>query len=638
MSFDHSLSLAPIGWRPSDSGTDGVVAPSAVDTEPYILMLRSGSEPAPRSLRAHLADFCSEDCISHLTPVLGLETNDGHAIKGQVIHEDPALKKRLRDRPELAAFYRESCKARVAGREFCDFSLEPAQAAEHLTDARFHLLSAAYTTTKLFADTWVKSLSPVTDWHVHSVPIHTGAAETIDTICQDIHKAVEAIDHLCQPEGSEVEEGTTIALCGLLGTTGIRLRLESLTDTFPTLSRLDGALVEWLTDLFWHTLIFESPCYPRPDELAFQLSMCANNSSTHPKRKYEPTAMVQRHADQRFQNAMEQSLRRGMRSGKQQPRARGKLQDAIAASLTAQYHIRSAQPSKLHPFPLAISFAHDLELEKSMAFQPEGCEVFHVAFPVVHAMSTEARSKGTLRWLIGDFPGVLDQPKTAQQVLDVLSRPQNGWRWLNDVVQGDRSIDEGSEWAPPEQSIRGPLILKVSGSPLHEMEEDASTHQCLVPSLQLSIENGELPEPESRVFPLGHLMHVPAVTELDVLQLSQVDDWSRGARQQDSGQHKAGLPFPIVQELMGRDRYWLIVGHDLSDWSARLQLFGQISRSVLFDRSSRALAVSRRADMDRARLLASLNIPITFGAFEELSPHIVRAAVKSLKKAGVDVR
>lgn len=631
--MSESPDLKSISWDGAELPSIGST-PTVVGTEPYILMLDPLSQYQPGELTAHLPAFADRQFVEHLTPVLGMETNDGFAIPGQMIHEDPRLKDRIADDDGVQDFLDQVMESRKAGREPAEFGPEDKRVTQDLTEIRFHLLKAAYALTKLFADTWAESLSPVNDWRVHSVEFGFDPRGSSGVVLAELKKSLEAVKKFESHQGqfSTAEQQNHLRL--LLGADGIEVRLQSMIKDFATLKRLDGALVEWLTDLFWHTLIFESPCYPRPDELAFQLSLAANASSAHPTRKYEPTAMVERHADDRFRRAIKYSIRRAMKGGDNAPRVRGRLQDAAAASLVAQFRVRQAQPLR-HPFPIAISLTSDLELEKSLAFHGQ-CGVFHVAFPVVHAMTL--KGKGTLRWIVGTFKGGgADLPTTADQVWANLSAPIDGWRWLNDVVRPGFEIDEPGD-GREERSVRGPLILKVNGSPLHHVLGDASAHQHLAPDLQRSIRLGELPPSRVADKPLGHLIHVPAVTELDVLQLAQIDDWSRGARQQDEGQHKAGLPLPLVNELMSPNRFWLIAGHDLSDWSARLQLFGQISRSVLTEDGSQALAVSRKTDVDRARLLANLGIPICFGCFEGLSDAIQESARRSLQHAGLEKR
>lgn len=631
--------MSPAQQYPSVSYGEGDEHRHALAAEPYIIMLDPLANSTPGRLETHASKFPNRPHVKHLTPVLGVEASDGLAVPGQVLHMDADLRHRVEGSPDLSNFLERVCEMRAAHREWVDLTLPDRRLAKDLTDLRLHLLTAAFALTRLFAESWVIDLVPVNDWRVHAVDFAFSEHGPSGQVKKELVAAREAATRFGRHQDpySEGESRTHLRL--LLGPDGIDHRLDTLIRDLPGASRLDGSLVEWVTDLFWHTLIFESPCYPRPDELAFQLSMAANPGSDHPTRKYEPTAMVERHADDQFRRAIKHSIRRAMRAGDEEPRPCGRLQEAAAASLVSQYAVRATR-KKVHPFPIAISLSADLELEKALAFN-QHCDAFHVAFPVVHAMNVTG--KGTLRWLVGRFyGGRRGRPRDARGVWAALSAPVDGWRWLNDVVPPGLDVDSAGS-RPPEEVLSGPLILKVNGSPLHNVAGDASTHQHLAPSIDNGILRGDLGRSTDDEHPLGHFFHVPAVTELDVLQLSQVDDWSRGARQQATGQDragaaaepvKAGLPLAVVQELMASNRFWLIAGHDLSDWSARLQLFGQISRAVLAG-GSQALAVSRKEDVDRARLLANLGIPICFGNFEELSHHITATADMALRDAGL---
>ena len=254
------------------------------------------------------------------------------------------------------------------------------------------------------------------------------------------------------------------------------------------------------------------------------------------------------------------------------------------------------------PFPLAISLTTDLELERALAAHrtPGGdSRPFYVAFPIVMVRPNNERS-GELRWIVGQFS--TRSFETGADLWTSLTNPDDGWHEL-----GHHHVPEAMQ-----VDLDGPLLLKVNGSPLHHVEMHLQDHPHLASQLDLIRNKDAL------------LLHAPAITELDVLQLAQVDQWALGAK--GSNDRHAGLPSPIYEEFDREQRSWLLLGHDLTDWSSRLQLFIQISRSALArGQDPRALAIGRRLDPDRARLLHAFRIEYAGGAIEECAGRISHA-------------
>jgi hypothetical protein len=124
--------------------------------------------------------------------------------------------------------------------------------------------------------------------------------------------------------------------------------------------------------------------------------------------------------------------------------------------------------------------------------------------------------------------------------------------------------------------------------------------------------------------------HAPALAEIDVLQITHIDEWAYGARHGANPADNSidqGLPTAISAELDHPDRYWLIAGQRLADWSVRMQLFLHVCRALIKGTGlPSALAVSRAFDRDRARLLDGLGISRASGDFESLAPILHRIA------------
>ena len=195
--------------------------------------------------------------------------------------------------------------------------------------------------------------------------------------------------------------------------------------------------------------------------------------------------------------------------------------------------------------------------------------------------SKAVENRARLRWLIGTFPmqrGVVTR-------LEQLTVPLDGWGWLDDVKQRDDD----------EPDLCGPLVLKVNGSPLHSIVEE---------TLRLK---GDRPT-----------NHALSLGEFDIFQASRVHLWAESVRQShtDVGVGQ-GLP-PWLTETMTRDdRYWILLGHRLTDWNARMRLYLYLPDDLP---KGRAVAVNREFDPDRSRVLSWLNVKPIQGDAAELIP------------------
>lgn len=565
-----------------------------------------------------------------LTPVLGSEITDALTVPGQGIVRDLLLEESFAARPELRRFHKALFDQRLMDREHLlgdhQRATERRPADVAVADLRLAMLEAAYQATVLYAALWSESVLPLSDRNAHEVTSAAGESHaSFEPLAEALEAAVKALESFSISQTVELED--VDHRNALLGATGLSSRLRHLGEVISRDKSLHCTTVEWLTDVLWHVLTFDSPCYPSREDLALQVSL-AEDSET-PVQKVELTALTPAGIFQDWEaygHALSRTLQ-GLRGADRPVPAVGPLHRALSASLYRSFDKwrgQASQPAGRRapaPIALAITLTTDLELERALATDDGGSSHYHVAFPMI-LTNANHNYRGHLRWVVGKFAARLDQ--TDPGFWDSLTRPVGPWRLLNDVAE--EFVLSGFNSALPG-GLAGPLLLKVNGSPLHVIDPELAENPSLRNDFEQEISGAASDRVAGRRG--GRAMHVPATTELDILQLTQVDQWAMGA-----SNGRAGLPTIIRKALEEPTRRWLIVGHDLPEWSSRLQLYTQISLSSLAQRSQQgsvvplreaALAVVRKADEQRTRLLAGMDIPLT--DYTQLDPSRVATAI-----------
>lgn len=604
--------------------------------EPYLLLpegLDLTSMKSKRFGQTRIQTFVTSGC---LTPVLGSEMTAASVVPHQTITRDQLFRSQFDTDRELRHFHDALMRERSAERVLTPDSRPEAerclQADEAIASLRLALLRAAFRATSLYAELWRGNVAPLHSWNAHAMVVDAPEAVLARTELVDrLTDAVNAIRDFvaAQPPAQEMRDHRT----ALLGGEGLRTRLEHLSDVLlrPE-ARLSGTTVEWLTDVLWHVLIFDSPCYPTREELALQVSLADDVKS--PIQKVELTALTSGGIDQdweRYGYAMSRTLS-GLRGGSAPVPEVGALHRELAASLNLSYHRwreERGSSDALSPLPLAITLTTDLEMERSLATDAHGSGFYHVAFPMI-LTNVNHNSRGHVRWVVGKFrAGLTSGPELWSQ----LTHPVGQWELLNDVAEGIR-LAAFSRLAPV---LQGPLLLKANGSPLHFVAEPLVDNQKIADGFVAEILSDSQRRQNGRR--RGLARHVPTTTELEILQLTQVDQWAMGATNGKAGLHEA-----IRSSFNEHTRGWLILGHDLSEWSSRLQLFTQITLSSLVQPTRETdsitgkvhdwtMAVVAKADEQRARLLLGLDIPLS--DHTELSPVLVADSIRNgLNKVG----
>jgi hypothetical protein len=287
--------------------------------------------------------------------------------------------------------------------------------------------------------------------------------------------------------------------------------------------------LEWFADLLWYTFRFDAQAYPSNEELAFELGL----EITESDRRYPLTSA----AELRLQRATEQ-LRRLYGYCRPKDRAdtdeMSGFHDVLARYLIAQD--RNASQKSADDYgnqfkAIAFSTAFDLELEDALKRQSE-LGVFHVAVPVL------TRAKGELR----------------------------GWdaSWLLGTVGGKQQIDSPT-WEdlpddPGPNQLRGPLVIKLHGSPSHQLPPNCE--------------------------------HALTISESEYLRNFIL------------------LESPeFFSSLLSERRAFFFIGQSLADWNVRLRIYDQLypHRDPIHGRR-RVVAINRKFDEYRSASLAGFGV------------------------------
>lgn len=121
------------------------------------------------------------------------------------------------------------------------------------------------------------------------------------------------------------------------------------------------------------------------------------------------------------------------------------------------------------------------------------------------------------------------------------------------------------------------------------------------------------------------MQHAIALGELDFLQAMRTSLWSIDSGVK--GRPDSGMPPWLCTDLLTRNRYWVLIGHRLADWSSRTQIFTLLMNDdqLLRGNLNRGFVVARDFDRDRLRFHEWLGLKRTVGdaglladAFREL--------------------
>jgi hypothetical protein len=567
-----------------------------VQPEPGVELLYSASEAGKvRPLPEWIDDISLTDRVGPMTftPFVGYgAVQSGRARPGEVANSDcvkwdTALELQAdnaKDR-RLPPFLKRVFDQRIDGR----LPLEYVEPRPAVTELRYAFLNLAYEATNRFVEVWASQRDPVCDWQLQEVEIGGDPKDRVRNALAWCREACDAV-----AEMADIDP--------LLGLGGLMRRLDATRNELSS-GKLSGTLVEWFTEVFWHLMIFDSEVYPRISELSTQVSLMMG--SDEPRRHQIPISTVQRGDYQILVEAVRKCLERGATATNRSAARRrflGKLAEVSHLQFVGWERARlgpmgpallpgaQSQPAILLTTTLGLDVEHALATT-----DPEIApnRIFHVAVPVVasYVHPHPQQKRLVLRWLVGDFS--VEGPEVTQSNL---RRPIGPWRLLQHWGTGSLGLG----WP----ALQGPLLLKLAGSPLHDIYGVA---------VQPELTEAEETEIDrlgwfagSRGLARRTFNHAVALDEFDVIQRTAFELFEIGA-QTGSGQMRI-LPKWLYESMNSWQRWWVYLGPRLTDWNSRMEFVLNRILTAPQSRDPKPVLISRNIRPDHARILGLLNI------------------------------
>ena len=580
----------PTSRRQDSNGADKKApggAYSQVQSNQQVALLFAPADPAaPQALNTWLRDIPLKNRVARrtFTPFVGYG-----AVQSGPPADDPSQADCLKwdsrltrlveqgaDADKLSGFLDRVVEQRVDGRSLIGHD----ERREPITNLRYACLRLAYTATLVLVDVWHKRPSPVCDWHLHDITLDEAG---IDSVRLALGECVDRCEDVDRMQGADPE---------LLGLGGLTARFVA-TRTELESAVLSGTLVEWFTDVFWHVMTFDSAVYPRIGELTTQVSLMMG--SAEPRKHLIPISRVQRGDYRILVEAVQKSLGRGVAPADVSAARRAFL--ARLAEVSHVTHeewdrrIQSNDPARRGPTStpqpailLTTTLGLDLEFALATGYPGIRNSVFHVAVPVIvdYGLPGARHGRVAVRWLVGDFP-VSDTPDRSS-----ITRPDGGrWRWLQHWGTGGMGIG----WP----ALRGPLLLKLGGSPLHDLSS----------SLLPKMDEDERREMDYHQVPAGsdverEVAHAVTLDEFDVIQRTAFELVEMG-EQIGSGDRVRLLPRWLRLSINSPGRWWIYLGPRLTDWNSRLEFVLNRILMAPDSRSERPVLIGRNIRPDHTR-------------------------------------
>lgn len=471
-----------------------------------------------------------------------------------------------------------------------------------ISEVRVALGKLACQATTVFVSAATRATVPLDQWDDYEVAVTTG-----DPLFSRLHQLIDLLERHNERHGADDNLFGGVFLKGRLCTMQRQMAAKT--------AGLTGSTVRWLTNVFWHAVICDSPVYPSLGELELQVSLFVNES--RPTRDFGAGASLIRYTLENVGKVAALALRRGFDPDEPPDSKRRAFYRSLGTVMHGQFADWRALMGDPEPIPLVVTSNLDLELERALAATGDR---FHVAVPVYFAPQSRssrasrgkdgghspAGSEETIRWLVGTFSG-----GTASPTVTDLQAPVSTWRWLRSLV-----TERGS---PP--ALEGPLLLKLNGSPLHRIPDGSSgLRTCPAEPVdrrrvdpRTTNELSENVENES-----FQMLHAIALGEFDFLQVTRVNQWSIDRPSTDGYASENGLPGWLVEEILNDSRYWVLLGYNVADWSSRIQLHTLFTH--VSPQASRGCAVAPDFDEVRLRFLDWLGIAHVRGNVTALTP------------------
>ncbi len=531
------------------------------------------------------------------------------------------------------------------------------QFVEHLTALQDLIIDAVLAATELLVHQLRDLQRPVIDWQIYGTsPIGVATDDRLEVdavaameacLAPALDEALDLIELRTKmvPLSGDPNEDRPFGARGvwpdspaelarsaaLLAAPGIAQRINRLSQDIGERGSVAGLELEWLTDLVWHLFRFDSDVPPSVAELTFHLALAADPAGlcVRPEPGLIPRTVAGALIDIDATLPITKALTTVVKhvapvdappaGGEHDATERQRFYDAIASRAHRNYHEwcerhedetldspeaasdrdddrpnavdeRQSRP----PFPVILSTDYDLRLEQALQRAATDGERFHVAIPV--RLQQDERME--LRWLIATFDEVHADLRAGR------------WTWLHLFgLEDDESWFDREE--APADHLLGPIVVKLSGSPLHKLADTEGP-----------VELADVPQLLDRrlkkqwaLYENDRLSHLVVVSEFDHLSALEAE-----FTRQDP---PSRLPSWLSNELDWRVRSWLIVGQRIRDWLPRLTLFFANSRGSRQTRTNSVrVAIDYEFDEVKASLLDWLNVERVEILAEELTDRL----------------
>lgn len=450
------------------------------------------------------------------------------------------------------------------------------------------LLKALVECTEALGKVIASGQTPVGDWLDVSLP----RAWPKEQPAKAVEKAKAVAKALA--EGTPEHEGT-LAEHGVTGATidPDEFRLLKIGEVSTSLTRLyqrcfvvhevslSGALVEWLADVLWHIVISGSGVPLSQDELAFYVNLTNDALVTEEGVGFNrPRPGDYRHEDrdgialtadiQALLACSEPNL-----SAPDWTQPRERFAATMAASVVASW--RQNLKEKGHPrLAIALVADYDVLLERAILQALSVGEHLHTVMPAWVTRQGERR----MEWVIASLE------RSAEKVTAEMVTEPKSWRWFEPHTGFFPEL---------EKNAVGPIVVKLSGSPLHLSSDAVAASQF---------------EFDER---LGYEDATLAVATI----FSEHDSMEAMLSFAETANTTETLPHRVFDAATGLDwqqRTWLFFGHRFSDWLPRLRLFfaanemGRPRSKMRGKERVDKIAVDRGFDHPERALLAALEI------------------------------
>lgn len=338
---------------------------------------------------------------------------------------------------------------------------------------------------------------------------------------------------------------------------------------------ISGAVVEWLSDLFWHVVISGAGVPPSQGELSFYLNLHVPSDRSPSNRFFSRAHPGEyRGPDHETLTTDLEDLLKKYDSGLEEEardwtRPREKFAWTMALTL-----LESFRRERRERFTVALLSDYDLMLERAMLELLDEGEQFHVVTPA----TVKGDGGSRYEWLMGTFTKEADSEPN-------LAEPE--WEWFS----------KRPSWIEKKP---GPILVRLAGTPLFKVSEKAGKELVAVKSRETQ-----------------ELKPVAVFSEHDsaqaIMALTPSPNSERGLQRE----------LMVEGRLGWKGRGWVFFGHRFSDWLPRLQLL--ITALMLAQGKEEdcreelpryKIAISRRFDWPERALLKALEIET---APEELS-------------------